>query len=91
MDQVGAILVMRTNWPLLQNDVYKLQQNGSQINVNNHELIFASTTVEAVGKLRQDDFDLLMIGVHFDESRMFELLSQCTFLIPFLRGHILAQ
>lgn len=42
-----------------------------------HEIVFASTTADAVAKLEEQDFDLIMIGVHFDESRMFELLSLC--------------
>jgi hypothetical protein len=44
---------------------------------HDHELVFASTTLQAVAKLSTEDFDLTMIGVHFDESRMFELLSKC--------------
>jgi CheY-like chemotaxis protein len=42
-----------------------------------HELVFVTRTHEAVAKLTEEDFDLIMIGVHFDESRMFELLSHC--------------
>lgn len=44
---------------------------------HDHELAFASTTAEAVAKLNEENFDLIMIDVHFDESRMFELLSEC--------------
>jgi len=32
---------------------------------------------EAVADLEEKEFDLLMISVHFDESRMFELMSKC--------------
>lgn len=42
-----------------------------------HDLIIVTTVSEAIAKLKEQDFDLVMIGVHFDESRMFELLAQC--------------
>jgi PleD family two-component response regulator len=40
-----------------------------------HELTFVRTMDEAVSALRRDWFHLVAIGLHFDESRMFELLS----------------
>jgi len=40
-----------------------------------HELLFVRTMREAVVTLRHDSFSLVVIGVHFDESRMFELLT----------------
>jgi CheY-like chemotaxis protein len=40
-----------------------------------HELIFVRTMREAISALRRDGFDLILIGLHFDESRMIELLS----------------
>lgn len=40
-----------------------------------HELTFVRTLAEAVRMLRRDGFSLVVIGLHFDESRMFELLS----------------
>lgn len=42
-----------------------------------HELVIATTLMESVAKLEEEEFDLIIIGVHFDESRMFELMSQC--------------
>ncbi len=42
-----------------------------------HELLIATTMAEAVDKLEKEDVDLIMIGVHFDDSRMFDLMSQC--------------
>jgi CheY-like chemotaxis protein len=39
-----------------------------------HEFIVVSTMSEAMVQLRKQTFDLIMISVHFDESRMFELL-----------------
>lgn len=42
-----------------------------------HELTIASTMTEAVARLKQQDFDLIVVGVHFDESRMFELMAHC--------------
>jgi hypothetical protein len=40
-----------------------------------HELTFVRTMVEAVRELRRDGYQVVVIGLHFDESRMFELLS----------------
>ncbi|GEM_PF-330953 len=39
-----------------------------------YQFIAVSTMAEALMKLKEQAFDLIMIGVHFDESRMFELL-----------------
>jgi len=40
-----------------------------------HELTFVRTMREAIFALRRDGFGLIVIGLHFDESRMIELLS----------------
>lgn len=39
-----------------------------------HELFFVRTLHEAIVALRRDGFQLLVIDLNFDESRMFELL-----------------
>ena len=39
-----------------------------------HELHFVRTLGEAIRELRKDGYQLIVIGMHFDESRMFELL-----------------
>ncbi|MBC7999371.1 MAG: hypothetical protein IAF58_15580 [Leptolyngbya sp.] len=39
-----------------------------------HEFIVVSVISEALAKLEEQAFDLIMIGVHFDDSRMFDLL-----------------
>jgi response regulator RpfG family c-di-GMP phosphodiesterase len=39
-----------------------------------HELCVVGTMSEAEAKLKEQVFDLIMVGVHFDESRMFELV-----------------
>ena len=39
-----------------------------------HELAFVRTLDEAKAALAGRSFDLILIGVHFDESRMFDLL-----------------
>jgi CheY-like chemotaxis protein len=39
-----------------------------------HHLYFVRTLEEAQRALRRDDFDLLIVSVHFDDSRMFDLL-----------------
>src|SRR5215213_2111915 len=40
-----------------------------------HELVFVRTLSEAIRVLRHDGFSMVVIGLHFDESRMFEVLS----------------
>lgn len=40
-----------------------------------HELVFVRTMLEAGAQLRHDGFSMIVIGLHFDESRMFELLT----------------
>ena len=42
--------------------------------LHGHELAFARTLGEAARILEQRDFDLIVIGVHFDDSRMFDLV-----------------
>jgi CheY-like chemotaxis protein len=42
--------------------------------LSGHELTFVSTLEEAKRTLTGHNFDLIVIGVHFDESRMFDLL-----------------
>lgn len=39
-----------------------------------HHLHFVRTLAEAVRELRRDGYQLIVIGMHFDDSRMFELL-----------------
>jgi len=39
-----------------------------------HDLTFVRTMVDAVRELRRDGYQVVVIGLHFDESRMFELL-----------------
>lgn len=40
-----------------------------------HELSFVRTMREAIFALRRDGYGLIVIGLHFDESRMIEMLS----------------
>jgi hypothetical protein len=39
-----------------------------------HDLTFVRTMYDAISKLRHDGFQLVLIGLEFDESRMLELL-----------------
>jgi hypothetical protein len=39
-----------------------------------HDLTFVRTMYDAISKLRHDGFQLVVIGLNFDESRMLELL-----------------
>lgn len=39
-----------------------------------HQFVVTSTLSEALAQLEESAFDLIMIGVHFDQSRMFDLL-----------------
>ena len=41
-----------------------------------HELTYVHTLGEAMPALERAGYDLIIIGVHFDESRMFDLLRQ---------------
>ena len=40
-----------------------------------HEIAMASTRAQALEQLAREDFGMVIIGVHFDESQMFNLLS----------------
>jgi CheY-like chemotaxis protein len=42
--------------------------------LSGHELSFVGSLDEAKSVLARRNFDLILIGVHFDESRMFDLL-----------------
>jgi hypothetical protein len=44
--------------------------------LSGYELTFARTLTDAHAALKGGNFGLIMIGVYFDDSRMFELLSQ---------------
>jgi hypothetical protein len=41
-----------------------------------HEIVTAHVMSEALAKVKNEAFDLVMIGVHFDQSRMFDLLRE---------------
>jgi CheY-like chemotaxis protein len=40
-----------------------------------HELVVVATMNSAVTRLKKDTFDLIIIDLHFDESRMFDLMN----------------
>lgn len=39
-------------------------------------VVFANTLAAALNALGADDFDLVLIGLHFDDSRMFDLVRE---------------
>lgn len=43
-----------------------------------HQLYLADTMQAALKKLHKENFDLIVISIHFDESRMFELMRAIT-------------
>jgi|SRR4051812_38429996 hypothetical protein len=43
--------------------------------LEHHELVFVQSSYEAMRYLMQDGFGMVIVGVHFDESQMFTLLS----------------
>jgi DNA-binding response OmpR family regulator len=43
-----------------------------------HELVLVRSLSEARSALRAGRFDLVLVGVHFDESRMFDLMRDVT-------------
>jgi response regulator RpfG family c-di-GMP phosphodiesterase len=45
-----------------------------KIILEGHELIIASTIEEAMADLQKETYDLIIVGVHFDNSQMFELM-----------------
>jgi response regulator RpfG family c-di-GMP phosphodiesterase len=44
------------------------------LNGDNYELIETPNCDDALAKIKNEHLDLIIVGVHFDESRMFELL-----------------
>lgn len=55
-------------------DVPEMDERISQC-LPGHELVFVRTLAHAMATLRHDGFSLVVIGLHFEESRMFELLT----------------
>jgi len=55
-------------------DVPEMDERISQC-LPGHDLVFVRSISEAIATLRHDGFTLVVIGLHFDESRMFELLT----------------
>ena len=49
--------------------------DGMSVVLSPHRITFVTTLAAALAALASDSFDLIMIGVYFDESRMFELLN----------------
>jgi DNA-binding response OmpR family regulator len=60
---------------ILLADVPPMRARLSRI-LERHELSFAGTLDQAVRAIAAKQFDLLVVDVHFDESRMFDLLRQ---------------
>ena len=58
---------------LLVADVPEMRPRLSRI-LGGLELAFAATLEDAVRAMSRRTFDLIVIGVHFDESRMFDLM-----------------
>ena len=65
----------RVNKKILAADVPELDARLVNL-LPGDELYFVRTVDEAIRALERDDFDLLVISVHFDDSRMFDLLRQ---------------
>ena len=42
--------------------------------LSGHELVFVRTLASAQRLLEEQAFDLILVGVHFDDSRMFDLV-----------------
>ncbi|HEX9434149.1 MAG TPA: hypothetical protein VF936_15340 [Burkholderiales bacterium] len=54
-----------------------------------HELTFVRTMVEVLKALRHDGFQLVVIGLYFDESRMLELLQYVRSLPAYKEGPVI--
>jgi PleD family two-component response regulator len=63
------------NRKILVADVPQLDARLVQV-LAGERLYFVRTVDEAIRALHDEDFDLLLISVHFDDSRMFDLLRQ---------------
>jgi PleD family two-component response regulator len=63
------------NKKILVADVPQLDARLVQV-LAGERLYFVRTVDEAIRALHDEDFDLLLISVHFDDSRMFDLLRQ---------------
>jgi CheY-like chemotaxis protein len=63
------------NKKILVADVPELDARLVQL-LGGHRVFFVRTLDEGLRSLEHEDFDLLVISVHFDDSRMFDLLRQ---------------
>lgn len=63
------------NKKILVADVPQLDARLARV-LAGERLYFVRTVDEAIRALHDEDFDLLLISVHFDDSRMFDLLRQ---------------
>ena len=70
-----AASVTTVNKKILVADVPELDARLIQL-FGGERLFFVRALDEAIRTLERDDFDLLIISVHFDDSRMFDLLRQ---------------
>jgi CheY-like chemotaxis protein len=70
-----AALVTNVNKKILVADVPELDARLVSL-LSDHKLFFVRTLDEAIRALEHEEFDLLIISVHFDDSRMFDLLRQ---------------
>jgi hypothetical protein len=70
---VASVTAM--NKRILVADVPELDARLAEV-LGGSELCFVRTVDEALRALAQEDFDLLVISVHFDDSRMFDLLRE---------------
>lgn len=60
---------------ILAADVPEMDDRYARI-LTGERIVFARTLAAALAMLRRDSYHLLIVGMDFDESRMFELLSQ---------------
>jgi PleD family two-component response regulator len=70
---VASVTAM--NKKILVADVPELDARLAEVLAGQH-LHFVRTVDEAMRALAQEDFDVLVISVHFDDSRMFDLLRE---------------
>ena len=60
---------------ILVADVPELDSRLKQV-LAGERVSFVRTVNEAIAALKREDFDLLLVSVHFDDSRMFDLLRE---------------
>ncbi len=74
-----AIIPGPTNFQmrLLVADIPSVRDDLLRLLASRYDTVFVSRTSEAISLLHKDQFDAIVCGVNFDDSRMVDLLRSC--------------